>query len=84
MTDFMVGCSRPETGDYRFDIKLIPLGDVANTERKIPREWINEAGNGLKQPYIDYVLPLIQGESCPPMEDGVPRFAKLKKIPATK
>ena len=84
MTDLMVGFSRPETGEYRCDIKLIPLGEVANTERKIPREWINEAGNGLKQPYLDYVLPLIKGESCPPMEDGVPRFAKLKKILATK
>jgi len=84
MTDHMVGCSRPESGEYRFDVKLIPLDEVANTERKIPRDWINEAGNGLKQPYIDYVLPLIQGESCPPMEDGVPRFARLKKILATK
>jgi len=84
MTDYMIGCSRPEEGEYRFDIKLIPLDEVANTERKIPREWINEAGNGLNQPYIDYVLPLIIGESAPPMEDGVPRFAKLKKILATK
>lgn len=84
MTDFMVGCSRPATGEYKFEVKLIPLDEVANTERKIPREWINEAGNGLNQPYIDYVLPLIVGESCPPMEDGVPRFAKLKKVLATK
>ncbi len=84
MTDYMVGCSRPETGEYKFEIKLIPLDDVANTERKIPREWINEEGNGLLQPYIDYVLPLIKGESYPPMEDGVPHFAKLKKILVTK
>ena len=84
MTDLMVGFSRPETGEYRCDIKLIPLGEVANTERKIPREWINDEGNGLKQPYLDYVLPLILGESCPPMEDGVPRFARLKKISAAK
>lgn len=84
MTDYMVGCARPENGEYKFEIKLIPLNDVANTERKIPREWINEEGNGLLKPYIDYVLPLIQGESCPPMVDGVPRFAKLKKVLATK
>ncbi len=82
-TDFMVGCARPESGEYHYDIKLIPLDEVANTERKIPRDWINEAGNGLNQQYIDYVLPLIHGESCPPMEDGVPRFAKLKKVLAT-
>lgn len=80
MTDYMIGFERPSAGEYRCDIKLIPLDQVANAERKIPREWINDEGNGLKQEFIDYVLPLIQGESSPPMEDGVPRFAKLKKV----
>lgn len=80
MTDIMIGFERPATGEYRCDIKLIPLDQVANAERTIPREWINEEGNGLKQEFIDYLLPLIQGESTPPMEDGVPRFAKLKKV----
>ncbi|HPD01405.1 MAG TPA: 6-phosphofructokinase, partial [Acetivibrio sp.] len=56
----------------------------ANTEKKVPREWINEEGNGIKQGYIDYALPLIQGESKPPIEDGLPRFAKLKKVLAKK
>jgi len=31
------------------------------------------------QEYINSALPLIQGESHPPMEDGLPRFAKLAK-----
>ena len=29
---------------------------------------------------IDYVLPLIQGESNLPKVDSLPRFAKLKKV----
>ena len=53
---------------------------VANTEKKVPREWINEEGNGLKQAFIDYAMPLIQGETEMVKEDGLPRFAKLKKI----
>jgi hypothetical protein len=48
----------------------------------VPGEWINEEGTGLTQAFIDYALPLIQGESSPPMEDGLPRFAKLKKVRA--
>ena len=51
-----------------------------NFEKKVPREWINERGNGIEQPFIDYVLPLIQGVSETPKENGLPRFAKLKKI----
>jgi 6-phosphofructokinase 1 len=84
MTDYMVGFERPAGGAYECKVKLIPLNDVANTERIIPREWINEAGNGLLKPFLDYILPLIEGESHPPMEDGVPRFAKLRKVRAGK
>ncbi|MBP8989405.1 MAG: 6-phosphofructokinase [Clostridia bacterium] len=82
MTDFMVGFQRPETGPYQCEIKLVPLEEVANKEKKIPREWMNDAGNFVQQPFIDYALPLIQGESKVPFEDGLPRFAQLKKIRA--
>jgi len=83
-TDYMVAFERAEGKEYKCNIKLINLTDVANTEKKIPREWINEAGNGLNQQFIDYALQLIQGESRPPLEDGLPRFAKLKKVLAKK
>lgn len=82
-TDYMVGFERTSSAPYECKTKLIPLVDVANTEKKIPREWINEEGTGLKQPFLDYIMPLIQGESSPPMINGVPRFAKLKKIKYT-
>ncbi len=80
MTDFMVGFERPESGPYACDIKLIPLADVANTEKRVPREWINEAGNYVTQEFVDYALPLIQGESRIAIEEGLPRFARLKKV----
>lgn len=83
-TDYMVGFERAEGKEYKCNIKLISLTDVANTEKKIPREWINEAGNGLNIEFINYALPLIQGESAPPLVNGLPRFAKLKKVLATK
>ncbi len=80
ITDFMVGFQRPETGPYKCEIKLVPLADVANTEKKVPLEWINEEGNFIKQDFIDYAMPLIQGESKIAIEEGLPRFAKLKKV----
>lgn len=83
-TDYMVAFERAEGSEYKCNIKLIKLDDVANTENKIPREWINEAGNGLTKDFVNYALPLIQGESKPPLEDGLPRFTKLKKVFATK
>lgn len=79
-TDKMVAFERGAGPEYSCKTVLVNLTDVANYEKKVPREWINEAGNGLLQPFIDYALPLIQGENKIPMEDGVPRFANLKKV----
>ena len=83
ITDRMVGFERGTMdGRYLCKTKLLPLTEVANTEKKVPREWINAEGNGVEQPFIDYVLPLIQGEPKLPKIDSLPRFAKLKKIKA--
>ena len=67
-------------GKYNCKLVLLPLSKVANFEKKVPVEWINEEGNGLKQEFIDYVLPLIQGEPELPMVDSLPRYARLKKV----
>ena len=81
LTDKMVGFERSyEDGKYVCRTKLFNLTDVANTEKKVPREWINAAGNGVEQPFIDYVLPLIQGEPNLRKQDSLPRFALLKKV----
>lgn len=79
ITDKMVAfdCSRDH--GYQCQAVLKPLDIVANYEKKVPREWINAAGNGLEQPFIDYLLPLIQGEVTAPKDNSLPRFAKLKK-----
>ena len=80
-TDKMVGfeCTR-EGGVYTCKTKLFNLSDVANFEKKVPLEWINKEGNGVTQGYIDYALPLIQGENHRATENGLPRFARLKKV----
>lgn len=85
VTDHMVAYERAEKdGKYVCNYVLVNLSKVANTEKKIPREWITEEGTGLTEEYVKYALPLIEGESHAPIEDGLPRFAKLKKVLATK
>ena len=77
----MIGFERGvQDGKYACRTKLIPLMEVANVEKKIPREWINEEGNGVNRQFIEYALPLIQGEPDLPKQDSLPRFAKLKKV----
>ena len=81
ITDKMVGYERRyEDGKYICDIKLFDLSDVANTEKKFPAEWINDTKDGVTKEYLDYVMPLIQGEPATPRKDSLPVYANLKKV----
>ncbi|MDR1117374.1 MAG: 6-phosphofructokinase [Oscillospiraceae bacterium] len=82
VTDKMVGFECDRTNGYKCSVKLFDLVNVANFEKKFPREWINEEGNGILKPFIDYALPLIQNETGLPKVNGLPRFARLKKVVA--
>ena len=81
ITDKMVAFERGTVdGHYACRTKLLNLTDVANYEKKVPQEWINAEGNGVTEAFIDYALPLIQGETKLPKVDSLPRFARLKKV----
>lgn len=80
-TDKMVLLKRDMTsGKYKCKVGVMSVAKAANTEKKVPLSWIINDGTMLSQEYIDYALPLIQGDCKAPLEDGLPRFAKLKKV----
>ena len=85
-TDKMVGFRRTydENGKYVCEPEMIELSVVANTEKKVPLEWLNETQDGLNEKFVEYCLPLIQGETHMVKEDGLPRFANLKKVRVVK
>jgi 6-phosphofructokinase 1 len=80
-SDSMIVLNRVKT-NYKVEYGLYPLSQVANLERKMPREWMNEKGNNVMPQFIDYVLPLIKGENKVEYEKGLPRYCKLKKVKA--
>lgn len=67
-------------GKYNCVPKLVPLTGVANFEKKVPAEWILPDGKGVTQDFIDYALPLIQGEPERATENSLPRYARLEKV----
>ena len=79
-TDKMIGFKRVSSNPYKIKYVRIPLQKAANEEQKVPLHWIKEDNTGLTQDYIDYALPLIQGDEKAKLEDGLPRFAQLKKL----
>lgn len=68
------------SGSYACKLILQPLTAVANAEKNVPREWINAEGNNVTSDFIDYALPLIQGENTRVLDNGMPKFAHLKKV----
>lgn len=58
---------------YQVEIELADLSKIANFEKKVPMEWINEEGNDIKDDLLTYLKPLIRGEVQIPYENGVPR-----------
>ena len=79
-TDKMVVFVRKPGNKYEISYELMNIELAANTEKKIPDNWILPDNKGLSQEFIDYALPLIQGDCKAPLEDGLPRFAKLRKV----
>jgi 6-phosphofructokinase 1 len=66
--------SRP----YRWSIGSVPLGEVANLERKLPRDYITPDGFGITAAARRYLEPLIEGEDYPPYRRGLPDYVKLQ------
>lgn len=81
-TDKMVIFERSydKDGNYVCNYKAMPLELAANTEKTVPAEWIINNGTDVSDEFVKYALPLIQGDCKAPLEDGLPRFAKLKKV----
>ena len=67
-------------GKYHCTTKLLPLTSVANFEKKVPLGWITPEKNQVTDAFVEYALPLIQGEPKLPLENSLPRYARLKKI----
>ena len=78
-TDKMITFKRNEGKEYSISYEMLDLEHIANAEKKVPLEWIKKDHTGVTKEFIEYALPLIQGEPKLKKEDGLPRFAKLEK-----
>ncbi len=76
----MVTLVRAGGGQYRCTTGLADLADVANGEKPVPAEFINDAGNGVTEAFRQYARPLIAGVAEVRMgDDGLPVYARLAK-----
>ncbi len=76
-TGKMIILKRISDDPYLCVTDIYDVHKIANVEKKVPREWINEEGNYVTPEFISYVRPLIQAELTPMMVDGLPRHLRL-------
>ena len=79
-TGKMVILKRVSDDPYLCVTDIYDVHKIANIEKKVPREWINEEGNYVMPEFVNYVRPLIQAELTPMMVDGLPRHLRLDDV----
>ena len=69
----MVVLNRISDDPYQCGTEVKDVHKIANDEKLVPREWVNEEGTYVTDEFVNYVRPLIQGDVSPIMVDGIPR-----------
>ncbi len=72
-TGKMVVLVRLSDDPYQCGTEVKDVHKIANDEKLVPRNWVNEEGTYVTDEFTSYVKPLIQGDVSPIMVDGIPR-----------
>ena len=63
---------------YRWTVGSVPLAEVANKEKMMPRDFISADGFAITPACRKYLAPLIRGEDYPPYKEGLPSYVSLR------
>ena len=80
MNAVMPAIKRLSSRPYRWRLEPVPLAQVANVEKKVPRHYISADGFGITTACRRYLEPLISGEDFPPFRDGLPAYVRIKGV----
>ena len=72
-TGVMVTLVRLSDDPYACETGLAPVSQIANREKKLPADYVNEAGNYPTEAYLRYARPLIG--------DPLPGYVRLAMLP---
>jgi len=75
---------RKKSRPYKWVVGHVALSEVANVEKKLPRDYITEDGFGITEKCRAYLEPLIGGEDYPPYKNGLPDYVQIKGVAVKK
>lgn len=73
----MAAIIRKNDKPYEIEYTAIPVCQVSNEEKKVPASYINEEKNDVTQKMMDYLIPLVQGETRQTYVNGIVEHLKL-------
>ena len=80
VTASMVTMNRVSDNPYCIEYGYAEIKHIANEAKSVPLEWISDAGNDIKQPLLDYLAPLIQGEVDVSYQNGLPVYMNVSHL----
>ncbi len=72
VTREMITIDRVSDNPYRTEMGHSDVSKIANQIKHVNDEYINERANNVTDAGINYLLPLIVGETSPEWKDGIP------------
>lgn len=80
VTASMVTVNRISNAPYTVEYGCAEIKNIANEAKTVPLDWINDTRNDVKEPLIEYLLPLIQGETDIAYENGLPVYMNVSHL----
>jgi 6-phosphofructokinase 1 len=78
ITGMMVAFKRTSNSPYTMECITVDVNEVCNKEKLFPTDWICANGTDITIDFLNYALPLIQGEPKRTMESGRPVYLYRK------
>lgn len=76
-TGKMVGIQRVSSHPYQIEFVVSDIDQIANAEKKVPLAWIMPSKSDVTCDMIDYLKPLIAGETALKYRNGIPDYISL-------
>ncbi len=77
-TGKMMTINRVESEKYEVKIETVDISLVANKEKTVPDEFINDEGNYVTKDCIKYLEPLIMGDVHITYKNGLPNYIGME------
>lgn len=77
-TGMMIAFRRTGNSPYSMECITVDVNKVCNQEKSFPKEWISQNGTDITADFIEYALPLIEGELKRKIESGRPVYLYRK------